>query len=92
MRDGLAYDGRRVPHEDERLPVIEAQVDEVPRRQQAGVLRADLDPQLLRLLGSAVVSYPRMLPQTTRMVTGLARKTRSSKPERPHATKTARAG
>ncbi len=72
MREGLAYDGQRVPHEDERLPVIEAQVDEVRRRQQAGVVRADLDPELLRLLGFALVSYPRMLPQITRMVTGLA--------------------
>ena len=35
------------------------------------MLPADLDPAHLRLMGFALVSYPRMLPQITRMTTGM---------------------
>jgi EmrB/QacA subfamily drug resistance transporter len=69
-REGLAYGNNEVPHEHERLPVIQAQVDEIRRRQQAGLIDPELDPELVRLLGFAVSSYPRLLPQITRMVTG----------------------
>lgn len=72
QREALAYGSGPVPHEDERRPVIQAQVDEVRQRQQAGIVTAELDPALLRLLGFALVSYPRLLPQVTRMATGLA--------------------
>jgi EmrB/QacA subfamily drug resistance transporter len=70
MREALAYRDGEVPHEQERLPVIEAQIEEVRRRQREGLLAGDLDPALLRLLGFALVSYPRMLPQITRLTTG----------------------
>jgi Tetracyclin repressor-like, C-terminal domain len=72
LREALAYDGGPVPHEAERRPVIQAQVDEVRERQRAGVVSSDLDPDLLRLLGFAMVNYPRLLPQVTRMATGSA--------------------
>jgi MFS family permease len=72
MREVLAYGDRAVPHENERRPVIEAQIDEIRRRQAAGVLPADIDPALLRLMAFALVSYPRLLPQITRMTTGMA--------------------
>jgi len=71
VREGLTYGTGEVPHEAERLPVIEAQIDEVRRRQAAGLLPSDLDPALLRLFGFALASYPRILPQITRMTTGL---------------------
>jgi EmrB/QacA subfamily drug resistance transporter len=70
-REGLASGPGPVPHETERQAVIQAQVDEIRRRQQAGLLPAELDPALLRLLGFALVNYPRLLPQITRMTTGL---------------------
>jgi hypothetical protein len=72
MREALAYGNRPVPYEAERLPVIRAQVDEVRRRQAEGLLPADIDPALLRLLGFALVSYPRLLSQVTRMTTTMS--------------------
>jgi EmrB/QacA subfamily drug resistance transporter len=71
LREALTYGAGEVPHERERQPVIDAQVDEVRRRQAEGLVDPELDPRLLRLLGFALVSYPRLLPQVTRMVTGL---------------------
>jgi hypothetical protein len=72
LREGLAYRNGPVPHEDERMPVIQAQVDEVRRRQAEGVIDPSLDPQLVRLLGFALATYPRAVPQVTRMTTGAA--------------------
>jgi hypothetical protein len=72
VREALANGGGPVPHEDERVPVLRAQVDEIRRRQQAGLLAPELDPALLRLLAFALTSYPRILPQITRMTTGRA--------------------
>ena len=71
MREALVFGNRPVPQEAQRMPVIEAQVQEIRDRQAAGLLPADLDPAALRLLGFAMVSYPRMLPQITRMATGM---------------------
>ena len=71
MREALVYGGQSVPHEGERKDIIATQVEEVRQRQHAGVLPADLDAGQLRLLGFALVSYPRMLPQITRMATGM---------------------
>jgi hypothetical protein len=48
-----------------------AQVQEICDRQAAGLLPADLDPGYLRLLGFALINYPRMLPRVTRMATGM---------------------
>jgi EmrB/QacA subfamily drug resistance transporter len=70
VREALNYDDAPIPHEEERLPVIQAQVDEIRRRQEAGLLDPDLDPALLRLLAFALTNYPRVLPQITRMTTG----------------------
>jgi EmrB/QacA subfamily drug resistance transporter len=70
VREALNYDDAPIPHEEERLPVIQAQVDEIRRRQEAGLLDPDLDPALVRLLAFALTNYPRVLPQITRMTTG----------------------
>jgi hypothetical protein len=70
MREALVYGTRTVPHEQERKPVIAAQVAEISERQALGLLPPDLDPALLRLLAFALGSYPRLLPQITRMTTG----------------------
>jgi EmrB/QacA subfamily drug resistance transporter len=72
QREALIYENGPVPHETERLPVILAQVDEIHRRQRAGLIDPALDPRLVRLFGFAVASYPRLLPQITRMTTGAA--------------------
>lgn len=69
-REALTYRTGPIPHEPERLPIIQAQVDEIRRRQNAGLIDAELDPRLVRLLGFALASYPRLLPQITRMTTG----------------------
>ncbi|MBV9381046.1 MAG: MFS transporter [Streptosporangiaceae bacterium] len=69
-REALTYGTGPIPHEHERLPVIQAQVDEIRRRQNAGLIDPRLDPRLVRLLGFALASYPRLLPQITRMTTG----------------------
>jgi hypothetical protein len=69
-REALTYGAGPIPHEHERRPVIEAQVDEIRRRQREGLIDPSLDPRLVRLLGFALASYPRLLPQITRMTTG----------------------
>lgn len=69
-REALTYGTGPIPHEQERLPVIQAQVDEIRRRQNTGLIDPQLDPRLVRLLGFALASYPRLLPQITRMTTG----------------------
>jgi EmrB/QacA subfamily drug resistance transporter len=71
QREALAYGKGPVPHEEQRTEVLQAQVDEIRRRQRDGVLGERLDPELLRMLSFATASYPRLLPQITRMVTGL---------------------
>jgi MFS family permease len=70
QREALTYGSGSIPHEPDRLPVIRAQVEEIRRRQQAGLIDPGLDPALVRLLGFALASYPRLLPQITRMTTG----------------------
>ncbi len=79
MREALVLGNRPVPQEAERQAAVAAQVQEVRDRQAAGLLPADLDPGYLRLLGFALINYPRMLPQITRMTTGLT-------PENPRFT------
>jgi EmrB/QacA subfamily drug resistance transporter len=71
VREGLTYQNGPIPHEKERMPIIQTQIEEVRRRQEAGLIAADLDPALVRLVCFALCSYPRILPQITRMVTGL---------------------
>jgi hypothetical protein len=71
MREALVYGNRPVPQEEERQEAVAVQVKEIRDRQAAGLLPADLDPGHLRLLGFALINYPRMLPQITRMTTGM---------------------
>src|ERR1700683_3697403 len=55
----------------ERVREVPLQGQERGARRAAGRRPADLDPGALRLLGFALINYPRMLPQITRMTTGL---------------------
>jgi EmrB/QacA subfamily drug resistance transporter len=71
MREALVFGNRPVPSEKERQEAVSLQVQEIRDRQAAGLLPADLDPGHLRLLGFALMNYPRMLPQITRMATGM---------------------
>jgi EmrB/QacA subfamily drug resistance transporter len=71
MREALVFGNRPVPQEEERQEAVAVQVQEIRDRQAAGLLPADLDPGHLRLLGFAMMNYPRMLPQITRMATGM---------------------
>ncbi len=70
MREALVFGNRPVPQEYERQKAVTLQVQEIRDRQAAGLLPADLDPGHLRLMGFALINYPRMLPQITRMSTG----------------------
>lgn len=72
MREALVFGNRPVPEEAERQAAVSIQVQEIRDRQTAGLLPADLDPGQLRLMGFALMNYPRMLPQITRMTTGMA--------------------
>ena len=69
MREALIYDGKRIPHEAERLPVIREQIAEIERRQQQGLLPKTIDPDILRLATFSLLSYPFILPQITHMLT-----------------------
>jgi hypothetical protein len=72
QREALAYGDRPVPHESDRQPVIQAQIAEIERRQAAGLINPACDPALFRMLCFALASYPALLPQITRMATGLS--------------------
>jgi EmrB/QacA subfamily drug resistance transporter len=72
MREALVFGSRRVPEEDARMRTMAAQIQEIRDRQAAHLLPTDHDAGYLRLLGFALASYPRMLPQVTRMATGTA--------------------
>lgn len=72
VREALAYGSGPIPHEADRVRVIQEQVEEARRRQEAGLLTSEFDPAMLRLLAFALASYPRLLPQITRMATGRA--------------------
>ena len=69
-REALAYGGEEFSREPQRRPIVQRQVDEIRRRQAEGLIAGDLDPGLVRLLVFALASYPRLLPQITRMTTG----------------------
>jgi EmrB/QacA subfamily drug resistance transporter len=71
MREALVFGNRPVPQENERQAAVAVQVQEVRDRQAAGLLPADINPGHLRLMGFALINYPRMLPQITRMTTGM---------------------
>jgi hypothetical protein len=71
MREALVFGNRPVPQEKERQAAVAIQVQEIRDRQRAGLLPAELDPGHLRLMGFALINYPRMLPQITRMATGM---------------------
>jgi EmrB/QacA subfamily drug resistance transporter len=71
MREALVFGSRPVPEEQARQAAVAVQVQEIRDRQTAGLLPTDLDPGDLRLLGFALMNYPRMLPQITRMTTGM---------------------
>ncbi len=72
MREALTVGAGPIAHEDEREPVIPRQVDEVRRRQAGNLIPSELDPALVRLMAFALATYPRPLPQMTRMTTGRA--------------------
>jgi MFS family permease len=72
VEEALALGAGPVPLEEERRPVIELQVEEIRRRQSEGLIADEFDPRALRLLGFALVSYPRLMPQIARMTTGHA--------------------
>jgi EmrB/QacA subfamily drug resistance transporter len=72
MREALVFGNRPVPQENERQAAVSVQVQEIRDRQAAGLLPTDLDPGHLRLMGFALINYPRMLPQITRMATGMS--------------------
>jgi Tetracyclin repressor-like, C-terminal domain len=72
MREALVFGNRPVPQENERQAAVSVQVQEIRDRQAAGLLPTDLDPGHLRLMGFALINYPRMLPQITRMTTGMS--------------------
>jgi hypothetical protein len=71
MRESLVFGNGPVPDEKERQAAVSIQVQEIRERQAAGLLPADIPPGDLRLLGFALMNYPRMLPQITRMATGM---------------------
>lgn len=72
VREALTRGNGPVAHEETRTAVIQRQVDEIRDRQAAGAIDPDLDPAAVRLLTFALSSYPRVLPQITRMATGFA--------------------
>lgn len=71
VREALTKGNGPVAQEETRTAVIQRQVDEIRDRQAAGTVDPDLDPAAVRLLVFALSSYPRVLPQITRMATGL---------------------
>jgi EmrB/QacA subfamily drug resistance transporter len=71
MREALVFGNGPVPDEEARQAAVSVQVQEICDRQSAGLLPADLPAGDLRLMGFALMNYPRMRPQITRMTTGM---------------------
>lgn len=78
IEEALAVGSGPVPHESERQPQIDRQVEEIRSRQGAGLIHDEFDADTLRVLAFALSSYPRLLPQVARMATGLSPLRRSS--------------
>jgi TetR/AcrR family transcriptional regulator len=72
LREGIGAEQTRPPliEEEARRQSYLAQVERVRRAQQAGLLRADLDPRQTTLLLYILGVYPYMLPQFAHLITG----------------------
>jgi EmrB/QacA subfamily drug resistance transporter len=70
--EALEYHGGRVAGQEARDQVIRRSVEEIRDRQAKGTVRADLDPECLRLMAFALVTYPRMYGNITMGLLGLA--------------------
>jgi hypothetical protein len=70
LREALIPKQQPVAHEADRRPVLAAEVDDIADRQALGLIPADLDPALFRLLAFALSNYPRVLPQIIRITSG----------------------
>jgi MFS family permease len=70
VEEALALPEGPIPHERERQPVIDRQVEEISARQREGLIDEAFDPASLRLVAFALSSYPRLMPHVARMATG----------------------
>ena len=69
--EALGYRSGKIPREVERRASWQGLADEVKAWQDAGELDPDLDPQMLALSVWGLTLMPVLLPQITRLATGL---------------------
>lgn len=68
--EALSYGSEEIIGEDERRPFWQKAVGEVRQEQLTGNIASELDSDLLQLYLFALVAFPLMLPQLTKIITG----------------------
>jgi len=71
MWEALDSGDRDIPREADRRVVFRASVDEVRAAQERGEVAAELDAELLTLAILAVIQFPHLMPQVTKLIVGV---------------------
>jgi len=71
LREALDSGGEFEALQEERKKFIQSFVEDIKRRQEAGSVSKDVNPEYLALLMFAVSFYPRMFPHVVKAITGL---------------------
>jgi len=79
LRESLELASDEPIHADLRERYYRHQVDGIRQYQQEGKLPADMDPESLFLMLTAILVFPYLLPQVTRLVTGKSPESKSFK-------------
>lgn len=69
--EALDYRGGPVAGQEARTRILRRSVEEIRERQSKGTVRPDLDPECLRLMAYALVTYPRIYGNVTKDLLGL---------------------
>jgi AcrR family transcriptional regulator len=71
MWEALERGGEEILREEERREAWERAVDVIRERMSRGEIDADMDPEMVMLGLDAVMNAPYMLPQVTKLITGM---------------------
>jgi TetR/AcrR family transcriptional regulator len=69
--EALAHSNRKLVAEEERRAHFQAEVARYRRAKASGALPADVDEEMLLLVGAALRTFPLTFPQITALVTGM---------------------
>jgi TetR/AcrR family transcriptional regulator len=70
--EALQLSGRKLIDEEKRRAALKQGVNKIRRRQELGLLSAELDPRHVMLSHMALTMFPLAFPQVTRLITGFS--------------------